>query len=145
MIKIKHMITIRPLQESDNDREIGQLFSQLTNRKTSSVSLDALLSSNTICIAVLDNDKIIGFGSLAPYYVPTVGEVGAIEDIIIDEKYRGQGLGQKLIEELIKIAKDKNLLKLKLTSNPTRTSARSLYKKLGFEMKDTDIFVKELL
>lgn len=137
------MITIRPLQETDNEREIGQLFSQLTNGKTSSVSLDALLSSNTICVVMLDKDKIIGFGSLAPYYLPTVGEVGTIEDIIVSEKYRGQGLGQKLVEELIAIAKEKNLLKIKLTSNHQREAARNLYRKLGFEMKDTNVFVKD--
>lgn len=138
------MITIRLLQENDNEKEIGQLFSQLTEGKVATVSINGLLSSSTICLVMLDNDKIIGFGSLAPYYVPSVGEVGTIEDIVIDEKYRRQGLGQKLVEDLIEIAKDKNLLKIKLTSNPTREKARSLYKKLGFEMKDTNVFAKEL-
>lgn len=138
------MITSRLLQENDNEKEIGQLFSQLTDGKVVSVSLNSLLSSATICLVMLDKDKIIGFGSLAPYYVPTVGEVGTIEDIIIEKKYRGQGLGQKLVEDLIEIAKDKNLLKIKLTSNPQREAARNLYRKLGFEMKDTDVFIREL-
>lgn len=138
------MINIRLLQENDSEKEIGGLFSQLTDKKVVSVSLNNLLSSSTICLVILDNDKIIGFGSVAPYYLPTVGEVGTIEDIIVDEKYRGQGLGQKLIENLIEIAKDKKLFKLKLTSNPNRESARKLYMKLGFEMKDTNVFVREL-
>lgn len=139
------MISIRPLQETDNKQEINHLFAQLTDGKVTSVGLNSLLSSTTMCLVILDKDKIIGFGSLVPYYVPSVGEVGSIEDIIIDEKYRGQGLGQKLIEEIIKIAKDKKLLKLKLTSNPQRQAARNLYMKLGFEMKDTNVFVKELI
>lgn len=138
------MITTRLLQEGDNEREIGRLFTQLTDGKTFSISINGLLSSSTICLVMLDKDKIIGFGSLAPYYVPTVGEVGTIEDIIVDEKYRGQGLGQKLVEDLIKTAKDKKLLKIKLTSNPQREAARNLYRKLGFEMKDTNVFIKEL-
>jgi ribosomal protein S18 acetylase RimI-like enzyme len=76
--------------------------------------------------------------------VPCRGYIGKIEDMIIDEKYRGQGLGRMLMEELIKIAKKKKAKKINLTSRSQRVEARKLYESLGFELIDTGVFKLDL-
>jgi phosphinothricin acetyltransferase len=139
------MSIIRHLELTDSEIEVSQLFSQLTGQNDSNVDIKALCESSTLCLVVENTGQIIGFGSLIPYYLPTVGEIGRIEDVIIDENYRGQGLGRNLLNELIKLAKENNLLKLQLTSNPQRLAARNLYQDLGFKIKDTEVFVLDLI
>ena len=53
-------------------------------------------------------------------------------------------MAKKLTEELIKIAKNKKVKKINLTSNPKRVEARKLYQNMGFEIYDTGVFRMEL-
>lgn len=66
--------------------------------------------------------------------------IGLVEDVVVDESRRGQGLGRLLMEALIQRASELGLTSLKLTSRPTREAAHALYQKLGFERYDTDHF-----
>lgn len=73
------------------------------------------------------NDKAIGFACVTDceyenaYWLPT---------IIVDEKYRGMGLGRKLIEYIFNKNKPKRALLSVSLNNP---AGLSLYKKCGFE------------
>ena len=78
------------------------------------------------------------------HQIPCEGFVARIEDVIIDSNWRGKGYGKKLTEELIKIAKNKKVKKINLTSNPKRVEARKLYQNMGFEIYDTGVFRMEL-
>jgi GNAT superfamily N-acetyltransferase len=57
---------------------------------------------------------------------------GLLEDVYVDEKYRGQGIGSKLIQNIIETAKERNCYKLIATSRSTREQVHKLYKKFGF-------------
>lgn len=67
------MITIRPLKLTDSGSELSQLFMKLTGQDGSSADVKALCESSTKCLVIEDDNKIVGFGSLVPYYLPTVG------------------------------------------------------------------------
>ena len=99
---------------------------------------------NCHCLVIEHDKKIIGFGSIIIFLTPVHGHKGRIEDIIIHKDHRRQGLGKKLVQELIKIAKDKKIKSIHLTSSPKRVEARNLYKILGFEQHDTGVFVLNL-
>jgi GNAT superfamily N-acetyltransferase len=58
---------------------------------------------------------------------------GFIEDVFVDESFRSKGLGTKLVEELIKTAKQNNCYKLVGTSRQARTKVHDLYRRLGFK------------
>ncbi len=58
---------------------------------------------------------------------------GFMEDVLVDENYRSQGLGTKLIKELIKTAKQNNCYKLVSTSRHERPKVHELYLKLDFK------------
>lgn len=91
-----------------------------------------------------DEEKLIGFASLSAYLIPSKGYAGKIEDVIVDETHRGEGLGRNLMKALIEDAKKLNLIHLDLTSNPERIPARRLYESLGFQLRNTGVFRKEL-
>jgi len=58
---------------------------------------------------------------------------GHVEDVVVSEQYRGQGLGKRLMEEIEVRANAHGCSCLRLTSNPSRIAARRLYESLGFE------------
>ena len=133
------MIKFRKLKLSDR-KEVRILFDQLT-KETPSFNIKLVLKDkNCNCIVAEDKGKVIGFGALVLAMVPCRGYFAKIEDVVVDEKYRGKGLGKKLIQELIKIAKKKKVKKINLTSNPKRVEARKFYESMGFEIYDTGVF-----
>ena len=77
--------------------------------------------------------------SLVIVNIPT-GRKAWIEDVVVDGAFRGQNIGSKLVEYAKQSAKDLEVKKLYLTSNPSRKAAHALYKKCGFETYDTTLF-----
>ena len=77
--------------------------------------------------------------TLGKYYSPT-GCKAWIEDVVVDNAYRGQGLGRMLVEEAIEQARGWGAETLMLTSNPKRIAANALYRSLGFEPKETNVY-----
>jgi L-amino acid N-acyltransferase YncA len=63
-----------------------------------------------------------------------------IEDVVVDEKYRGQGLSKQLVTHAVRFVKEQGIPLIMLTSNPTRIAANKLYQKLGFEQKQTNVY-----
>jgi GNAT superfamily N-acetyltransferase len=57
---------------------------------------------------------------------------GLVEDVFVDEKCRGQGIGTKLVNKIIESAKEHNCYKLICTSRHSREKVHKLYKKIGF-------------
>ncbi|MFW5879395.1 MAG: GNAT family N-acetyltransferase [bacterium] len=55
-----------------------------------------------------------------------------IHDIIILPDYRGKGVGKKLMQEIIKMAKNNNCIKVTLEVRHDNNRAKSLYRSLGF-------------
>jgi GNAT superfamily N-acetyltransferase len=60
---------------------------------------------------------------------------GLLEDVYVDERYRGSGWGTKLVRQVITAAKKQNCYKLIATSRKSRPRVHQLYEKLGFESK----------
>ena len=58
---------------------------------------------------------------------------GFMEDVFVDENYRSQGLGTKLVQELIKAAKQNNCYKLIGASRYERLNVHAWYLRLGFK------------
>lgn len=72
------------------------------------------------------------------------GNKGWIEDVVVDEKVRGRGIGKKLIEKLLSVAKDRELSEVLLFTAHHRLAAINLYKKLGFKQKNSHLYIIEL-
>ena len=57
---------------------------------------------------------------------------GFLEDVFVEEKNRGQGIGSRLVGEVIAEAKRQNCYKVICTSRHESLSVHALYNKLGF-------------
>jgi ribosomal protein S18 acetylase RimI-like enzyme len=136
---------IRNIEKKDTEN-LNNLFIQLTGNKHTSFNFNLINKHKSSYFRVLENKngEAIGFAALIIYPVPSVGMVGRVEDVIVDKTYRGEGLGKKLLKDLIKIAKKEKLKSINLTSNPKRGAARNLYKSLSFNIYKTGVFKLDL-
>ena len=63
-----------------------------------------------------------------------------IEDVVVDDGARGLGLGTALCHAAIAKAKTLGATSVNLTSRPSRVAANRLYQKLGFELRETNVY-----
>lgn len=121
-----------------------RLVPQLTdNNPPPSLDLLAALvksESSTLLVARADDDSILGAASLTVYLVPT-GTRAIIEDVIVDNSARGQGLGEALVRRCLAVAHEKGAPAVTLTSNPKREAANRLYQRMGFLKRETNAYV----
>jgi ribosomal protein S18 acetylase RimI-like enzyme len=94
--------------------------------------------ATTLLAAKLDG-QIVGLLALAMFPIPT-GLRAWIEDVIVDEAARGQGIGAALTKEALALAEAAGARTVDLTSRPSRAAAGRLYERLGFAPRSTRIY-----
>ena len=141
--------TITQLISSDAStaESIRALIEQLTGRESTFSEDDlrnVLQDSASRLFVMRHKESIVGMLSLGIYTCPTSRKVW-VEDVVIDNKLRGKGLGEELVEYAINYVK-KNLApcSLMLTSRPSRVAANALYRKIGFEPRQTNVYKIEV-
>jgi GNAT superfamily N-acetyltransferase len=98
-----------------------------------------LASENSHLFFIMKDEQIAGMLSVGIYYSPTGGKAW-IEDVVVDETFRGQGLSKQLVAHAIEFVKSQQIPLLMLTSNPKRIAANKLYQAMGFERKETNVY-----
>ena len=90
--------------------------------------------NNQIIIGEIDNKIITMLQLTFIRHLTFQGGLRAqIEGVRTHKNYRRQGIGQKLIEYAVQLAKEKNCHLIQLTSNQLRLEALGFYEKLGFK------------
>ena len=82
---------------------------------------------------------ILGMLTLATFTIPT-GLRAWVEDVVVDGEARGQGAGQALVEAAVEHAGKLGARTVDLTSRPTREAANRLYRRAGFELRETNVY-----
>ena len=98
-----------------------------------------LASQNSHLFFIMKDEQIAGMLTVGIYYSPTGGKAW-IEDVVVDETFRGQGLSKLLVAHAIEFVKSQQIPLLMLTSNPKRIAANKLYQAMGFERKETNVY-----
>jgi ribosomal protein S18 acetylase RimI-like enzyme len=92
----------------------------------------------TLLVARVDG-RIVGTLTLVRFPLPT-GERAWIEDVVVDESARGQGVGAALTTEALRLAEEFGARTVDLTSRPAREAANRLYRRLGFQERDSRVY-----
>ena len=106
---------------------------------TESMFHQLLASENSHLFFIMKDEQIAGMLTVGIYYSPTGGKAW-IEDVVVDETVRGQGLSKLLVAHAIEFVKSQQIPLLMLTSNPKRIAANKLYQAMGFERKETNVY-----
>jgi len=120
----------------------GRLLPQLSRNAApldaESVARLVQWQGNQVLVASVDG-RILGLLTLVMFPIPT-GLRAWIEDVVVDETERGQGVGAALTEEAIRLARAAGARTVDLTSRPSRTAANRLYERLGFQLRDSKVY-----
>ena len=123
--------------------DLMDLMRQLTSdtQVTGDMLVRTVSTPGTHLFAAVDDAcRIVGCATLGVYCSPT-GYKGAVEDVVVAQTHRGQGLGRKLLETIIDFAGNElGDVDLHLTSRPHRVAANALYQSLGFERLETNFY-----
>lgn len=120
-------LQVKAIEESDLDAVIDIENQSHIHPWSRSVFRDCLRVSYICDMFTLDKVIVVyGVMSIA------AGE-SHIFNVCVNIEYRQQGYGNKMMQHLLQIAKDKNANIAFLEVRPSNTVAVSLYKKIGFE------------
>lgn len=86
-----------------------------------------------------DDGAILGSMTLVVFPIPT-GMRAWIEDVVVDGDARGQGVGDALNRAAIDIARGLGAKTVDLTSRPSREAANRLYQRIGFQLRETNVY-----
>ncbi|WP_238164594.1 GNAT family N-acetyltransferase [Kribbella pittospori] len=126
--------------------EVEEAFGRLMPQLSASAgpldreALERLVSceTNTVLLARSD-DGIVGTLTLVMFPIPT-GLRARIEDVVVDDAARGQGVGAALTEDALRIARLAGAKTVDLTSRPSRAAANRLYQRLGFQPRESQAY-----
>lgn len=125
---------------------VCQLMKQLTVRNIvlSEVEYAQMVASpSNRLFLLLYEERVVGMLTVGMYASPT-GTKAWIEDVVVEEGLRGSGFGRQLMDRALEFCRAKGIATVYLTSNPKRVAANSLYQRMGFVRKETNMYKLEL-
>ncbi|MEP9387944.1 GNAT family N-acetyltransferase [Mesorhizobium sp. KR9-304] len=143
--------TIRPFEATDREAAV-ELFLQL-NRHEFAITGDRRTDRGGAEFCVEDMIQAVGQGAVAlvaeiagsvvgllvwaacdeeAYMAEAVRRHGSVQDIVISEAHRGQGIGQALLAEAERLTREAGMRRLKLTVLSGNDVAVDAYGRFGF-------------
>jgi ribosomal protein S18 acetylase RimI-like enzyme len=138
-VKVEIATTLTPAIVDAVDRLVPQV--SRSNRAPTTAELGDVVASpaTDLFIAIDDGGTIVGIATLVSFRIPT-GMRAWIEDVVVDEAVRGQGVGTSLTRAMVDRARELGCRTVDLTSRPSREAANRLYRREGFEQRDTHVY-----
>lgn len=99
----------------------------------------AIQTGTAIIIVKRHRGRIVASATIARFSTPT-GTHHRIEDVIVDAKLRGKGIGRRLMEYALEHLRQSGAESVELTSRPSRIAANALYRSLGFKTRKTNVY-----
>lgn len=132
---------------SEDSKRLAELASELgyiCQTKEIKKRLEKYENNDKEIVLVLEkNGYVVAWTSLyivEHFYLEPFVE---LDGFVVDEKFRGQGLGKLLMDEAEKWVKEQGHTLVKLKTNATRKKAHHFYEKYGFEKtKEQYVYVK---
>lgn len=121
---------------------VNRLLPQLSSSAspvTPAALEDLVRSPGSSLIVARNGESLVGMLTLVTFEIPT-GLRAWIEDVVVDEQSRGLGVGVALTEAAVDEARRRGARSIDLTSRPTRVAANSLYQKMGFVQRETNVY-----
>ncbi len=85
-------------------------------------------NERTIYLLAVDDGKVVGYAGTW-----ILDDEAQITNVAVAPEYRGQKVGEGLMENLIKEAKKRGAARMTLEVRPSNAAALALYKKFGFK------------
>ncbi|MCX7619530.1 MAG: GNAT family N-acetyltransferase [Acidimicrobiales bacterium] len=139
-IDVSEATEVTPELVAALERLIPQL-SQSSPPPTDEELREIVKSDASILLVARDpaTGEIVGSLTLVVFRIPT-GVRAWIEDVVVDEAARGRGVGEALNRYALERARAAGAKTVDLTSRPSREAANRLYTRIGFELRETNVY-----
>jgi len=144
------MVQIREINTADkkNLKEIRNLLKELQETAECEHELDNIEMENIfeemdaspnfyLNYIAVDEDKegkVVGFISIIFYKTLFhKGGTALINELIVSKDYRGKGVGRKLVEQAVQIARQRGMDEIEVGTEEENIKARNFYVKNGFD------------
>ena len=138
-VKVEIATSLTPTIVDAVQRLVPQL--SRSNPPPTTAELGELVASpaTDLFIALDDAGTIVGMATLVTFRIPT-GRRAWIEDVVVDEAARGQGVGDALTRAMVDRSREFGAVTVDLTSRPARDAANRLYQRAGFIRRDSNVY-----
>ena len=88
-----------------------------------------------------DGDQIVGTTTVIVYTTPFWIKA-RLDEVVVDQSARGKGVGEELVKAALDLARKRGaqIAELQSGRGPAREAAHRLYERLGFQIRDSDLF-----
>lgn len=117
---------IRFFKQGD-ERDIAELEKECFSSPWSQNAILDSAKNDTVFFVCCENEKIVGYAG-----IQIVLDEGYVTNVAVTGSHRGNGIGGRLVDALIRHGQEKNLSFISLEVRSSNFSAISLYSKRGF-------------
>jgi len=102
--------------------------------------LAAVVADSAVTLLVArDGLQVVGIAAVVVYTTP-IWVKARIEDVVVDQAARGRGVGEALVKECVEVARGRGAGIVELQSARSREAANRLYPRLGFALRDSNVY-----
>ncbi|NVM55317.1 MAG: GNAT family N-acetyltransferase [Candidatus Helarchaeota archaeon] len=134
------MITVREYTDKDYNtatelmKKLTELMGEKFNEFRWKTSLLARKSQQEGMFIAIEDERVVGM-SFAELRGREGGNFGYISSVIVDEDYRGQGIGELLIQKAVMHLGRRGVNTVRINVRKEAVGAIKLYEKVGFKEK----------
>jgi GNAT superfamily N-acetyltransferase len=86
-----------------------------------------------------EGQEIVGTTTVIVYTTPFWIKA-RLDEVVVDEAARGKGIGEALVKACLDIAREKGAEVAELQSGVQREAANRLYPRMGFKLRETNVY-----
>jgi ribosomal protein S18 acetylase RimI-like enzyme len=102
--------------------------------------LQAIVADPSVTLLLAWNQRdVVGTATVIVYTTPFWVKA-RIDEVVVDEASRGQGAGTALVQACLQIAREKGAQVAELQSRVSREAANRLYRRMGFELRESNLY-----
>jgi ribosomal protein S18 acetylase RimI-like enzyme len=102
--------------------------------------LAAVIADPAATLLVAREGRVIVGIAAAVVYTTPIWVKARIEDVVVDQAARGRGVGEALVKECVEVARGRGAGIVELQSARSREAANRLYPRLGFALRDSNVY-----
>jgi GNAT superfamily N-acetyltransferase len=139
-------VRIEAVREASSEVEqaLARLLPQLnpTLPAPTMERLQALMADPAVTLLVArDGDAIVGTATVILYTTPFWIKA-RLDEVVVDQSARGKGVGEAIVHACLDVARERGAQVVELQSGrgPARDVANRLYRRMGFQLRDSNLY-----
>lgn len=97
---------------------------------------ESAVEPGALYIAALSDGQPVGFGGIRPLDPGDAGPVAEVKRMWVDSRWRGAGLGSRILRHLETVAAGQGFVRVRLDTNGNLSEAIALYERAGYTQID---------